>query len=285
MYEQFIHWPAPTTELFRVGPVALLVYALQIDGLPPLRWYAMGYILGLLGGWWYGRRLIANKALWTVQPGIPVQLDDLLIWVMIGVVAGGRLGQVFLYEPSYYFANPWEIPLIWHGGMAFHGGLIGATLAVILFAWLNKIPILSYLDVVSAAAPPGLFLVRIANLLNGELWGRPTDVPWAMVFADPEAGGVPRHPSQLYEAATEGLLLFFILFMMTRLGALRRPGLVTGIFALGYAAARSFCEQYREPDGWAIDGVLTVGQAYSLPMALIGLGLVVHALMRRPQPA
>jgi phosphatidylglycerol---prolipoprotein diacylglyceryl transferase len=285
MYEQFLTLPDPSDVLYEYGPFVLHVNALQIGFLPPIRWYALGYIFGLLGGWWYARRLVANVRLWTVQPGKPAQIDDLLIWVTVGVVLGGRLGQVLLYAPGYYFAHPLEIIQVWHGGMAFHGGLIGAALAVILFARQNGIPILSYLDIAAAVAPPGLFLVRIANFLNGELWGRETDVPWAMIFADPDAGGVPRHPSQLYEAATEGLLLFLVLFVLTRLGALKRPGLVVGAFGLGYAVARSFCEQYREPDGWVIDGVLTIGQAYSLPMAILGIGLIVHALIRRPQTA
>ncbi|WP_413992650.1 prolipoprotein diacylglyceryl transferase [Labrys okinawensis] len=285
MYDQFITLPDPTTVLFQAGPVALRIYALEI-GPVLIRWYALGYIFGLLGGWWYARRLVANTSLWTVQPGTPAQLDDLLIWVTLGVVLGGRLGQVLLYAPGYYFANPWEIPQIWHGGMAFHGGLIGATLAIVVYAWANRIPVLSYLDVISAVAPFGIFLVRIANFINGELWGRETtDVPWAMIFSDPEAGGVPRHPSQLYEAATEGILLFVVLLALTRLGGLKRPGLIAGVFGLGYAAARSFCEQYREPDGWAIKELLTIGQAYSLPMAIIGIGLILNAFLRKPQPA
>jgi phosphatidylglycerol---prolipoprotein diacylglyceryl transferase len=284
MYEHFFTWPDPATVLSQFGPVVLRVYAIEIFGIP-VRFYALSYIFGALIGWWYARRLITTPSLWTVQPGTPPQLDDLLIWVMVGVVVGGRLGQVLLYDPARYIADPLEIFKTWHGGMAFHGGLIGAALAVILYAWRQKIPILSYLDLMATVAPPGIFLVRIANFLNGELWGQETNVPWAVIFADPEAEGVPRHPSQLYEAATEGVLLFLILFAMTRLGGLKRPGLATGVFALGYAAARSLCEFFREPDGWAIDNVLTIGQAYSLPMALIGLVLIFNALRRRPQTA
>jgi phosphatidylglycerol:prolipoprotein diacylglycerol transferase len=271
MSDHFLTFPGFDPVLFHIGPLVI-------------RWYALGYIFGLLGGWYYARRLVTNGGLWSVQPGTPAQLDDLLVWVTLGVVIGGRLGQVLLYEPSYYFANPWEIPQVWHGGMAFHGGLAGAAIAIILFAWRNGIPILSYLDIASAVAPPGIFLVRIANFINGELWGRITyDVPWAMYF--PTGGPFPRHPSQIYEALTEGVLLFVVLFAMTRLGALKRPGLVAGAFGVGYALARSFCELFREPDALVFGGPLTIGQAYSIPMVIIGLGLIVYAMRRRPVTA
>lgn len=271
MSDQFLTFPDFDPVLIQIGPLAI-------------RWYALSYIFGLLLGWWYARRLVANSKLWLRQPGTTVQLDDLLIWVTLGVVIGGRLGQVLLYEPSYYLANPFEILQVWHGGMAFHGGFLGAMLAVIIFAWISKIPILSYLDIVAAVAPIGLFLGRIANFINGELWGRVTfDVPWAMYF--PTGGPFPRHPSQIYEALLEGLALFILLFVMTRMGALRRPGLVAGMFGIGYAAARSFCEQYREPDGWAIENVLTIGQAYSIPMVVAGLLLIAYALLYKPRTA
>jgi phosphatidylglycerol:prolipoprotein diacylglycerol transferase len=263
--------------LIQLGPLAI-------------RWYALAYIFGLLGGWYYARRLVGNGRLWAIQPGTPVQLDDLLVWVTLGVVIGGRLGQVLLYDPSYYFANPWEIPQVWHGGMAFHGGLIGAAVAVILFAWSSRIPVLSYLDIASAVAPIGLFLGRIANFINDELWGRAArGVSWAMISpSSPLAAdgtAIPRYPSQLLEAGLEGLALFIILFIMTRMGALKRPGLIAGMFGLGYAAARSFCELYREPDGLVFGGPLTIGQAYSIPMVAIGIGLVAYAMIRRPKAA
>jgi phosphatidylglycerol:prolipoprotein diacylglycerol transferase len=244
----------------------------------PIRWYALGYIFGLLLGWLYARRLVATSWLWKHSPGTPADLDDLVVWVALGVVLGGRLGDVILYEPSYYLANPLEIPQVWHGGMAFHGGLIGAALAIIVFAWRRGIPFLSYLDVVSAAAPIGLFLVRIANLINGELWGRVTHVPWAIVF--PRVGPEPRHPSQLYEAALEGIALGLILLLLVRLGALKRPGLIAGCFGLGYAAGRSIAELFREPDG-LVFGPITIGMAYSAPMALIGALLISNAMRPR----
>ena len=247
-----------------------------------LRWYALGYIVGMLIGWRYARSLVANARLWLTPPGVPDLLDDLLVWVAIGVVVGGRLGQVLLYEPERYFADPLEILEVWHGGMAFHGGLLGATLAIMLFAWRKGISMLSYLDVVAAVAPIGLFLVRLANFVNGELWGRLTDVPWAMVF--PRAGPEPRHPSQLYEAALEGLVLFAIVTLLARFGGFKRPGLVTGVFGIGYAVARTISEMFREPDG-IVWGPITLGMAYSLPMVAIGLGLVLNALLRRAPKA
>jgi phosphatidylglycerol:prolipoprotein diacylglycerol transferase len=267
-------------------PLHLPVFVIPFPDIDPvlihfgpfgIRWYALGYIVGILVGWRYARRLVANTALWRRPPGSPAALDELLIWVAVGVAVGGRLGQVLLYEPSYYFANPIEIPQVWHGGMAFHGGLIGAALAVILFAWRHGIPMLSYLDVVAAVAPIGLFLVRLANFINGELWGRVTDVPWAMVF--PRAGPEPRHPSQLYEAALEGILLFALLATLVRLRGFKRPGLVTGSFAVGYAVARSVAELFREPDG-VVYGPITIGMAYSAPMVAVGLGLILHAWRR-----
>jgi phosphatidylglycerol---prolipoprotein diacylglyceryl transferase len=243
-----------------------------------IRWYALAYIAGLLFGWLYGKRLIANKALWSVPPGDPALFDDLIVWVAFGVIIGGRLGHVLIYDPTYYAANPAEIIEVWRGGMAFHGGLTGAALAIILFARRHRIPVLSYLDVASAVVPIGLFLGRLANFVNGELWGRVTDVPWAFIF--PHAGGEPRHPSQLYEAALEGVALFVLLFVATRLGALKRPGLVTGLFGIGYAVARSISELFREPDAYVV-GPITAGQALSLPLLLIGIGLVLNASRRR----
>ena len=284
---QYFTLPHINPAIFQIDPFTIGSFVI---GPLAIRWYALSYIVGLLGGWWYARRLVGNPGLWTVTPGTKLQIDDLLIWATFGVIIGGRLGM-FLYSPDEYLNDPLEILKVWHGGMAFHGGLVGAAVAVMLFAWLNKIPVLSYLDVVSAVAPIGLFFGRIANLINDELWGRPAwDSAWGVIsptspFSVFPQGPTPRYPSQLFEAALEGLALFIILFIMTRMGGLKRPGLVAGTFGLGYAAARSFCELYREPDGWAIDGVLTIGQAYSLPMAVIGLGLIIHALLRKPQPA
>jgi phosphatidylglycerol:prolipoprotein diacylglycerol transferase len=259
-------FPVIDPVLIHVGPLAV-------------RWYALAYIAGLVLGWLYARRLVADRTLWSVQPGEPALLDDLLVWVAFGVILGGRLGHVLIYDPSYYAENPLEIVQVWHGGMAFHGGLAGAALAIILFARRHEVPVLSYLDVASAVAPIGLLFGRLANFINGELWGRFADVPWAMVF--PRGGPFPRHPSQLYEAGLEGALLFAVLFGMTRLGALKRPGLVTGMFGIGYGLARSVSELYREPDG-IVFGPITTGMALSIPLIAIGLALVVYALGRRP---
>ena len=266
MLADALTFPAFNPVLIQIGPLAI-------------HWYGISYIVGLVGGWAYARRFVANTALWQVQPGAPALLDDLLVWVAIGVIVGGRLGQVLLYEPSVYFSDPILIFETWKGGMAFHGGIAGAAIAVIAFARRHHVPVLSYLDIASAVAPIGLFFGRLANFVNGELWGRVTDVPWAFIF--PNTDGLPRHPSQIYEASLEGLALFALLFVMTRCGALKRPGLVAGTFGIGYCLARSFCEFFREPDGLIFGGPLTVGMAYSLPMLAIGLGLVGYALARR----
>jgi len=251
--------------LIQIGPFAI-------------HWYALSYIAGLLAGWAYAKRLVANTRLWIRPPGDPLLIDDLLVWVTLGVILGGRLGQVLLYEPAYYFAEPLRILQIWKGGMAFHGGIAGAAVAIVLFARRHGVSVLSYLDIASAVAPIGLFLGRIANFVNAELWGRVTDVPWAFIF--PNTDGQPRHPSQLYEAALEGLALFILLFLLTRRGALKRPGLIAGVFGIGYCLARSFCEIYREPDG-IFFGPITTGMAYSIPMFAIGLGLIGNALTRK----
>jgi phosphatidylglycerol:prolipoprotein diacylglycerol transferase len=246
-----------------------------------IRWYALAYIGGLVFGWLYGRRLIADTALWRVPPGTPALFDDLIVWVAFGIIIGGRLGHVLIYDPSYYLEHPSEIPQVWQGGMAFHGGLVGAALAIILFAKRHGVPVLSYLDIAAAVTPVGLFLGRVANFINAELWGRVSDVPWAMVF--PNAGPEPRHPSQLYEAALEGLLLFVVLNLMARRGALKRPGLLTGSFGIGYGLARSVSELFREPDG-LVAGSITTGMALSIPLVLLGLVLVWNS-RRAEQPA
>jgi phosphatidylglycerol:prolipoprotein diacylglycerol transferase len=256
-----IPFPVIDPVLIEIGPFAI-------------RWYALAYIGGLMFGWIYGRRLIAKTALWNVPPGDPVLFDDLIVWVAFGIILGGRLGHVLIYDPAYYFDNPVEILQVWRGGMSFHGGLIGATLAIIIFAWRHGVPILSYLDIAAAVTPIGLFLGRIANFINAELWGRVSDVPWAMVF--PNAGPEPRHPSQIYEAALEGLLLFIVLNVMARHGALKRPGLLTGAFGIGYGLARSLAELFREPDGQVV-GPITTGMALSIPLVVVGIVLVWNA--------
>jgi phosphatidylglycerol---prolipoprotein diacylglyceryl transferase len=257
------------------NPVALPLGPLEI------RWYALAYIAGLLGGWWYARRLLMKDALWGTTPRLkPADLDDLIVFVALGVVLGGRIGYVLFYNLDYFLRNPIEIVMIWKGGMAFHGGMIGAALALALFARRKGASILSTFDIAAAVEPIGQCLGRIANFIKPELWGRPTDVPWAVQFPLDVAGPLPRHPSQLYAAALEGVLLFLLLAIAVRMGALKRPGLVAGFFGIGYSAARIFVEFFREPDpqvGFLYGGWLTMGMVLSLPMAIIGLGLVLAA--------
>lgn len=256
--------------------------ALQIGPLA-LRWYALAYIAGLVGGWQLMKRLARTL---TADGRVTIraeQVDDLLTWVTLGVILGGRLGYVLFYKPSFYLANPGEILQVWQGGMAFHGGLLGVILAVALFARRQKIPMLALGDLVATVVPLGLLFGRIANFINGELWGRPGDVPWAMVF--PHGGPLPRHPSQLYEAGLEGLLLLVIMLILFRSGpALRnRHGALTGIFLIGYGLARFTVEFFREPDSFL--GLLwagaSMGQLLSLPMIAIGAGLLAWVL-RKP---
>jgi phosphatidylglycerol:prolipoprotein diacylglycerol transferase len=250
----------------------------------PIRWYALAYIAGLLLGLWLMRRLVAQERLWDgrVRPSI-VSLDDLLVYAALGVVIGGRLGYVLFYNLDYFLAHPASIPAVWEGGMSFHGGLGGATLGIWLFARREKVPMLSVADLCAAVVPLGIFFGRLANFIKPELWGRVSDVDWAMVFPDPAAGPFPRHPSQLYEAATEGVLLFVVLMWAVRLGALKRPGLVTGLFGMGYGLARIFCEFYREPDpqlGFLFGGA-TMGMLLSLPLVIAGLILITHGWRAR----
>ena len=248
----------------------------------PIRWYALAYIAGLVFGWAYMRMLVSRERLWRgLSRPTSVSLDDLLVYVAIGVVFGGRLGYVLFYNFDFYFAHPLQALVLWEGGMSFHGGLIGAAIAVTLFARRHKFAVLTVLDLCAAVTPIGLFLGRLANFIKPELWGRPTDVPWAMVF--PGAGPLPRHPSQLYEAALEGLVLFILLTVFIRAGGLRRPGFVTGIFAVGYGVARIFCEFFREPDpqlGFLFGGA-TMGMLLSLPVIAAGLACLFTAYKRQ----
>jgi phosphatidylglycerol:prolipoprotein diacylglycerol transferase len=263
-----------------INPVALDL------GLFSVKWYGLSYIAGLLLGWQYVKRLLGQKALWpqATSPFTPSDTDDLLIYVAAGVLLGGRLGHVFFYDPLHYLQNPLDVFAVWRGGMAFHGGLIGSIVAIVLFARRNGANPWSVLDACATAVPIGLLFGRLANFINGELWGRPTSVPWAMVFPSPYAGGIERHPSQLYEATLEGLVLFGLLWWMThRMGALRRPGVVAGTFLVGYGLARSFCELFREPDPGHIltIGPFTAGILYSIPMIVAG-AVILYAASRRP---
>ncbi len=265
-----------------IDPVALQLGPLSV------KWYGLAYIAGLILGWLYIKRLLAEPNLWTSAgtPLAPEKVDDLLIYMTLGVLVGGRLGYVLFYEPRHFLSHPLDIPAVWQGGMAFHGGLIGSIIAIVAFARRHNAGAWSLLDVCAAATPIGLFFGRLANFTNAELFGRPTTVPWAMVF--PGAGPLERHPSQLYEAFLEGLVLFGVLWWLTHKAfALRRPGLVAGTFLAGYGLARSFCEFFREPDPGHLftAGPFTAGILYSLPMIIIGLWLVRGAARRTPAAA
>ena len=270
-----IPFPAFDPVAIRIGPFAI-------------RWYALAYIAGLLLAVWYAKWILRREDFF--HPGKPFMpphaMDDFMLWAMLGVVLGGRLGYVLFYAPQYFLAHPQDIIKVWQGGMSFHGGFIGVLAAAWLFARRRGIPFWRLMDIAAAATPIGLFLGRIANFINGELWGRVTAVPWAMIF--PKAGPEPRHPSQLYEAALEGVLLFIILHLFVRRRALRRPGLLSGIFALGYGLARFTVEFFREPDrqlGFLFGGWLTMGMLLSVPLILIGIWLIARALTRPPADA
>jgi len=265
------------------------IFSLAIGGFEfSLRWYAMAYLVGLVAGWRMMVWLMRRPALWPGEkaPMTPEQPEDLLSWMIVGVILGGRIGYVLFYEPARFLAEPLQILYVWQGGMSFHGGFAGVIMATVLFTRRHRIPLLQAGDAVALAAPLGLFLGRLANFINGELWGRASDVRWAMVF--PGAGPEPRHPSQLYEAGLEGLLLGTAMWWLAvRGGWLKRPGAVIGLFFLGYGLARSLVENFRQWDaqlGYVIEigqGGLTMGQMLSLPMVLIGLGFLWHA-WRRP---
>ncbi|MGF7161759.1 phosphatidylglycerol:prolipoprotein diacylglycerol transferase [Rhodoligotrophos appendicifer] len=262
-----IPFPAIDPVIFAVGPFAI-------------RWYALAYIVGLLFGWWYVRRLVSSQSLWTgAAPLTPTDIDDLFLWAALGVILGGRAGYVLFYNFPSFMANPTEIFKVWHGGMSFHGGFLGVIVAVVAFGWRRKVSGFTMLDLAAAGTPIGLLLGRIANFINGELYGRVTDVAWGVVFpTDPEQ--VPRHPSQLYEGMLEGLILFTaIVWLIHRRKALARPGLVAGVFTFGYGLVRIFVEFFRMPDvqiGFLAGG-LTMGMLLSVPMLVVGLWLILRA--------
>jgi phosphatidylglycerol:prolipoprotein diacylglycerol transferase len=257
--------------LVRIGPLAI-------------RWYALAYITGLLVGWRVMRRLVARA------PAVAnsAQVDDFLTWATLGVVVGGRLGYVLFYQPGRFLAAPWQIFEVWQGGMSFHGGFLGVAIATVLFTRSQGIPLLGFADRIAVVAPLGLGLGRIANFINGELWGRPAPdwLPWAMIF--PTGGPVARHPSQLYQALLEGAVLLAVMALLARREAVRaRFGLLTGVFLLGYGIARITGEFFRQPDaflGFLYAGA-TMGQLLSLPMALAGIWLIACARARPPSPA
>ena len=258
--------------LLQIGPFAL-------------RWYALAYVAGILLGWRYGVGLVKNARLWGGQAptATPAQIDDLILWLTLGVIVGGRLGYVLFYAPQLIWTDPLEILQVWHGGMSFHGGLLGVTIAIIGFARANRIDMFKLGDLVAPCIPIGLFTGRIANFINGELWGRATDAPWGVVF--PHGGPLARHPSQLYEAALEGIVLFVLLWLAThRWLWLQRRGALMGLFLLGYGVFRMALENVREPDSFMPDFPLglTMGILLSLPMALIGAFLIWRAMKETP---
>ena len=249
-----------------IDPVAIAIGPLK------MRWYAIAYITGLLIGWYYIRRLTRRPPSLLSERAI----DDFLLWATLGVILGGRIGYILFYQPGYYLANPLEIVFIWRGGMSFHGGLLGVALAIVLFARSTQVPVFALSDLIAAAAPIGLFFGRVANFINAELYGRTTDVPWGVLFPGET---LPRHPSQLYEAALEGVLLFLVLYVLVRRGGLERFGLATGVFLIGYALSRAAVELVREPDahlGFLLGGA-TMGQLLSLPMLLFGIAILARS--------
>ena len=265
------------------------IFALPFPAIDPIaielgpltvRWYALAYIVGLLGGWGYAYVLVRSDRLWRDTPRPKSEsLVDLLLYIMLGTIIGGRLGQVVLYEPGYYMAHPIEIFEVWHGGMAFHGGLIGLLLAIWYFVHRYKVAFLTITDICAVISPITIFLVRVGNFINSEHWGRPTNVPWAVVFPDVDAHA--RHPSQLYEAILEGLVLLVVLGVIAQKGGFRRPGLLTGLGMLGYALARTGMEFFREPDP-EIEQLaygLTMGMILSAPMVVIGTALIIHSAL------
>jgi len=258
-----INFPVIDPVLIELGPLTI-------------RWYALAYIFGILIGWHLIRKMAQEPPI-LAEPEV---IDDFLTWVAIGIIVGGRLGYVIFYNYSYYIENLENIFAIWKGGMSFHGGFLGVCIAAILYCLKHKLNIWRFGDLICVVAPIGLFFGRIANFINGELFGRPTLMPWGVVF--PRGGNLPRHPSQIYEAIFEGLLLFFLLWILSRREfVIKRPGLLIGLFCLLYGAARAAIEVFREPDiqiGYLGFNTLTMGQLLSIPMVLSGIWLIRRAL-------
>ncbi len=262
--------------LVQIGPLAI-------------HWYGVAYIVGILFGWWYAKRLVSDERLWAggVRPMKPEDIDDLVVWAAIGIVLGGRVGYILFYDLARYIANPLDILAVWQGGMSFHGGFAGTTLAMILFARSRGIRVWTLFDVVAAGVPVALGLVRCTNFINSELWGRETSLPWAVI---PPGDVFGRHPSQIYEALLEGLVLFIVLRILTHTFLkLNRPGFVAGAFVAGYGLARIFVEFFRLPDqqlGYLFGGWLTMGMVLSVPMVLAGVWAMATArTVETPRPA
>ena len=274
------------------------LFSISVFGMEfALRWYALAYIAGILIGWRIAVAAVKRPTLWSgdTPPMRPEQVEELLTWVILGVILGGRFGFVLFYQPAYYLQNPTEILAVWQGGMSFHGGLIGVIVAALVFCLKHGLPLRPTADMMAMATPPGLLLGRISNFINAELWGRPTDLPWGVQFPGQAAQSCgqalgeicARHPSQIYEALLEGLLLGAVLLWLAfRKGALKMPGRIVGLFIGGYGAARFLIEFVRQPDAqfvsqgnplglaWHVGGYgLTMGQILSVPMILIGVYL------------
>jgi len=273
-------FPAIDPVIVQVGPLAI-------------HWYGLAYVAGILLAWWFAKHVVATPRYWAAKtdtdetnpsPIRPIELDDFLTWAVVGVIAGGRVGYVLFYNLSFYLSNPLQIFAVWDGGMSFHGGALGTILAMVLFARSSGFSPYSLLDVIAAASCFGLFFGRIANFINSELWGRTTDVPWAFVF--PNGGPLPRHPSQLYEALLEGLVLFVVLFVFISVfRKLRAPGFVGGAWVFGYGLSRIIVEFFREPDahiGYLAGGWLTMGMLLSVPMLVIGAWGMWSSSGRKP---
>ncbi|MCA0995964.1 prolipoprotein diacylglyceryl transferase [Alloyangia pacifica] len=286
-------------------PLSSEVFSISAFGMEfALRWYALAYIAGIIIGWRIAVAAVKRARLWPADtpPMSPAQVEQLLTWVILGIILGGRLGFVLFYQPAYYLTHPAEILMVWHGGMSFHGGFLGVLIGFLGFCLKNRIPLGSTADMLAISVPPGLFLGRLANFVNGELWGRPTDVPWAVIFPGDAAQACgqavgelcARHPSQLYEAALEGILLgALLLWLALRKGGLKTPWQLAGVFLAGYGVARFLVEFVRQPDAqfvspgnplglaWQVGGYgLTMGQMLSLPMILVGIGLILWARRR-----
>lgn len=294
MFAQAIQFPDIGRELF----------SFEIGGFTlALRYYALAYIIGILIGWRLIVRALKTERLWANEtaPMTATQLEDLMTWIIIGIIVGGRLGFVFFYQPAFFWENPIEIPMVWQGGMSFHGGFLGVIVATWWYARRHKLVIASVADAMAFAAPAGLLLGRLSNFVNAELWGRPSDVPWAVIFPGARAQDCPgvedlcaRHPSQIYEAGLEGLILGAILLVLVwRYDWLKIPGQIAGLFFAGYGSARFFVEFYRQADpqfitpdnplGYVIGSGsigLSMGQLLSLPMIVIGIGVIVWARRR-----
>lgn len=259
----------------RINPILVQIGPLAIH------WYGLGYVVGILFGWWYARRLVSTPRLWRGEtpPMKQHDLDDFVLWAAAGVVLGGRAGYVLFYNLPEYVAHPLDIFAVWRGGMSFHGGLLGTILAMVLFARSRGINVWSMLDTIAVVAPVGLGLVRVANFVNSELWGRVTDLPWGVIF--PNGGPLPRHPSQLYEATLEGIVLFAVLAVLTyRFRKLKSPRFVGGAFVFGYGIVRILVEFVRVPDpqlGYLFGGWLTMGMVLSSPMLAVGLWAMLTA--------